>query len=63
MSTEMKNLCEFVLKTARDAGADDCKVAFNKRRFVEIAYRDHKPEKVKEATTQGIGVNIYVDDR
>ena len=59
----MKNLCEFVLKTARDAGADDCKVAFNKRRFVEIAYRDHKPEKVKEATTQGIGVNIYVDDR
>lgn len=63
MSKEMIDLCEFVLKTARSAGADDCKVSFSKQRFVEIQYRAHKPETVKEATTQGLGVNVYVNGR
>ena len=63
MSKEMINLCEFVLKTAKDAGADDCRVALSKSRFVEVQYREHKPETVKEATTQGIGIDIYVNGR
>lgn len=63
MSKEMMNLCEFVLKTAKDAGADDCRVSFSKRRFVEVQYRERKPENVKEATTQGMGVDIYVNGR
>ncbi len=63
MSKEMMNLCEFVLKTAKRAGAADCKVSFTKRRFVEVQYREHKPESVKEATTQGIGVDVYVNGR
>ena len=63
MNKDMKNLCEFVLKTAKDAGADDCRVAFNKSRFVEVQYREHKAETVKEATTQGLGVDIYVNGR
>ncbi len=63
MSKEMINLCEFVLKTAKSAGADDCKVSFSKRRFVEVQYREQKPETVKEATTQGIGVDVYVNGR
>jgi PmbA protein len=63
MSKEMMNLCEFVLKTAKDAGADDCRVSLSKRRFVEVQYREHKPETVKEATTQGIGLDIYVNGR
>ena len=63
MSTEMVNLCEFVLKTAKQAGAADCKVSFSKRRFVEVQYREHKPENVKEATTQGIGIDIFVNGR
>lgn len=61
MSKEMKQLGEFVLKTAKSAGADDCRVSFGKRRFVEVQYRNHKPETVKEATTQGVGVGIYVN--
>ena len=63
MSKEMINLCEFVLKTAKDAGADDCRVAYSKSRFVDVQYREHKPENVKEATTQGIDIDIYVNGR
>lgn len=63
MSKEMINLCEFVLQTAQNAGADDCRVTFSKRRFVEVQYRQRKPENVKEATTQGIGINIFVNGR
>ena len=63
MSKEMINLCEFVLKTAKDAGADDCRVAFSKSRFVEVQYREHKPENVREATTQGINIDIFVNGR
>jgi PmbA protein len=63
MSKEMINLCEIVLKTAKEAGADDCRVSFSKRRFVEVQYREHKPETVREATTQGIAVDIYVNGR
>jgi len=63
MSKEMKNLCELVLKTAKSAGADDCRVSFSKQRFVEVQYREHKPETVKEATTQGIDVDMYVNGR
>ncbi|MBD3377234.1 TldD/PmbA family protein [candidate division KSB1 bacterium] len=63
MSNEMKQLCEFVLNTAKKAGASECRVSFSKRRFVEVQYRERKPETVKEATTQGIGVDVYVDGR
>jgi PmbA protein len=63
MSREMIELCEFVLKTARDAGADDCRAAFSKQRFVEVAYRGRKPENVKEATTQGMRTELLVNGR
>jgi PmbA protein len=63
MSKEMINLCEFVLQTAKDAGADDCRVTFSKRRFVDVQYREGKPENVKEATTQSIDVDIFVNGR
>lgn len=59
----MINLCEFVLKAAKDAGANDCRVGFSKSRFVEVQYREHKPETVREATTQGIDVDIFVNGR
>lgn len=63
MSKEMTDLCEFVLKTAKDAGADDCRVSFSKQRFVEVAYRERKPENVKEATTQGMRIELFVNGR
>ncbi|NQT26874.1 TldD/PmbA family protein [candidate division KSB1 bacterium] len=63
MSKEMTKLCELVLKTAKQAGADDCKVSYSKSRFVEVQYREKKPETVKEAGTQGINIDIYVNNR
>ena len=63
MNKDMLKICELVLKTAKQAGANDCKVSFSRSRFVEVQYRDKKPENVKEATTQGIGVDIYVNGR
>lgn len=61
MNNNMIDKCEFVLKTAKQAGADDCKVIFSKRRFVEVKYLKQKPETVKEAVTRSIDVNIYVN--
>lgn len=60
---EMIDICESVLKTARKAGAADCRVAFSKNRFVEVGYREHKPELVSEAMTQNINVQVFVDGR
>ena len=63
MSFNMMELCEGVLKTAKKAGAENCRVGFSKRRFVEVEYRERKPETVKEATTQSIDVEIFVNGR
>jgi len=63
MSKDMKRICEYVLQTAKSAGADDCGVGYFKRRFVEVQYRERKPENVKEATTQNIGIEVYVNGR
>ncbi|MFC1840770.1 TldD/PmbA family protein [Thermodesulfobacteriota bacterium] len=61
MSREMVDICEFVLKTAKAAGADDCRVGFNKSRYVEVRYREHKPENVSEAATSNISIQIFVN--
>jgi len=63
MSKDMRRICEYVLQTAKSVGADDCGVGYSKRRFVEVQYRERKPENVKEATTQNIGIEVYVNGR
>ena len=63
MNKEMSELCSWVISTAKKAGADDCKVEIYKRRFVEVNYREKKPETIKEASTQQLAVNIYVNSR
>jgi PmbA protein len=63
MNKEMFDLCSWAISTAKKAGADDCKATINKRRFVEVDYREKKPETIKEASTQRLSVNIYVNNR
>ena len=63
MSKDMLDLCSWVIDTAKKAGTDDCKARISKRRFVEVEYRERKPEKIKEATTQRLDLNIYVNQR
>jgi len=59
----MQDLCEWVLETAKKAGADDCKAGISKSRFVEVEYREKKPETIKEAATQSLNVEVFVNSR
>jgi len=48
---------------ARARGAGDAAVGAYRARHVELAWRDGKVEKVSEATTRGLGLDLYVDGR
>ncbi len=63
MNKQMHDLAAWSIKTARSAGADDCRVSINNERFVEIRYRKRKPENIKEAASKGLFIEIYVDGR
>ena len=59
----MYDLAAFAVKTAKSAGADDCWVSINSERFVEISYRERKPENIKEASTKGLYIQIFANKR
>ena len=63
MKKELYDLAEKALRIAKSSGADDCRVSIGGQRFVEIGYRDRKPETIKEASTKGLRVEIYVNKR
>ncbi len=56
-------LAEWVISRTLKAGANDCRVNLSKRRTVEINYRDHKPEVIKEATTHGLYLEVFINNR
>jgi len=58
-----KELADWVVDQTKQAGANDCKVSISKRRFVEINYRDRKPEVIKEATTQRLNLQVFIDNK
>lgn len=63
MNKELRELAAFAVKAAKSAGADDCRVSINSGRQVEISYRDHKPETIKEASTRGLYIQIFASER
>lgn len=63
MNKEMYDLAAFAVKTAKSAGANDCRVSINSGRLVEISYRERKPENIKEASTRGLYIQFFVNDR
>jgi PmbA protein len=63
MKQELYDLAEKAIRIAKSSGADDCRVGIGGERFVQIAYRDRKPETIKEATTRGLRVEIFVGGR
>jgi len=60
---DFRELAGWVIDQTKKAGAKECKVSISKRRFVEINYRDRKPEVIKEATTQGLFLEVFVNNR
>jgi PmbA protein len=63
MKQNTLELCQWMIETAKKAGADDVSVGIYKRRFIEIEYRKRKPETIKEATTQNASIRIYSNER
>jgi PmbA protein len=63
MNKQMYDLCKWVLETAGKAGAKDLRVGLSKNQFVEIQYRDRKPEIIKQATTVQMGMDFFVAGR
>ncbi|MBN2487288.1 MAG: TldD/PmbA family protein [Bacteroidales bacterium] len=63
MKNEITNLCQWALEETLKKGATACKVSLYKSKFVDISYREHKPEALKEATTKSIWIDIYIDGR
>jgi len=60
---KFQDLAGWVIDQTKKAGAKECKVNLSKRRFVEINYRDRKPEVIKEATTQGLDLQVFINNR
>ena len=63
MNKQMYDLCKWVLDAVGKAGAKDSRVGLSKSRFVEIQYRDKKPEIIKQATTLQMGIDLFVAGR
>jgi len=59
----LQDLANWVIDQTIKAGADDCKVSLSKRRMVDINYREHKPEVIKEATTRNLYLEVFVNNR
>lgn len=63
MNKELADLAAWAIKTATSEGADECRVGINSSRSVEIGYRERRPETIKEASTKGLSLEIYVHHR
>jgi PmbA protein len=50
-------------RLAQRAGAQEASAGAYRARQVEVAWRDGRLEKVAEATTRGLGLELYVDGR
>ena len=59
MNKEMKDLAKWVIKTAGENGASGSAASLYKNREVNIRYHDQQPKIVKEASKQGLTLEIY----
>lgn len=63
MNKEIYDLAAWAIKTTKSAGADECRAGITRQRFVEISYRKRKPENIKEASTKGLFIEVFVNGR
>jgi PmbA protein len=60
---DLLELANSAVRTALASGANACSVNVSTDRFVEIGYRERKPETIKEASTRDLLIRLYVDGR
>lgn len=63
IATDMKPIARSAIETAKKKGASDATARVYKVRDVTVNWRDGKLEQLNEATTRGLGLNLYVDGR
>jgi PmbA protein len=63
MNNQMRELCQWAMETARKTGANDSRVSLAKARFVQLRYRDRKPEIIKQAQTVQLSLDLFVEGR
>lgn len=63
MNKDMLTLAQWCVQVAKSVGADDCRVSIDADRFIEISYRERKPENIKEASTRALNIEVYVNGR
>ncbi|RPI24078.1 MAG: TldD/PmbA family protein [Acidobacteria bacterium] len=63
MKKDMLELCAWVIDQAKKAGANESRARLTRTRFVEIGYRERKPETITEATNQSLALQLFVDGR
>jgi PmbA protein len=59
----MKTVARSAIETAKKKGASAATARVYKVRDVTVNWRDGKLEQLNEATTRGLGINLYVDGR
>jgi PmbA protein len=60
---DMLAIAKSCIETAKKKGAADAAARAYRSRRIELEWRDGKPEKVQEATTRGVSLQLYVDGR
>ena len=63
MSDDLKTRASQAVDIAQKAGAQDAWSTVSQSRDVQFEYRDGKLEKVKDTTSQSLGIRIYADGR
>ncbi|HQR29674.1 MAG TPA: TldD/PmbA family protein [Anaeromyxobacteraceae bacterium] len=63
MASELLEAAREAVRLALRHGASEAAAAASRARQVELTWRDGKVETASEATTRGLGVDLYVDGR
>jgi len=63
MAVEMLDVARAATAMARRAGAQDAAAVAGRSRSVSVEWRDGKLEKISEATTRALSLELYVDER
>src|SRR5512142_402364 len=63
MSESLLEVAQGAVALARKKGAAEAAGAVYRVRNVEVQWRDGKVERISEATTRGLGLDLYVDGR
>jgi PmbA protein len=63
MTTELRDLARLAVELALRQGAQGCAAGASRARTVSVQWRDGRIEKLTEATTRAVGLELYVDGR